>query len=242
MTIPTIGREQAPTLDGAAMRSIDAAASADYAIDTTQLMEIAGFQVARAAAELLSGASGKRIVVAAGGGNNGGDALVAARYLVQRGAAVQLWMRASQRLSPLTARHRRTLQQLGIPVHEAGTDPFPGADMVIDGLLGTGIQLPVRPDVGELLQTINAAGPPALAVDLPSGLDADTGAGVDGCIRARWTVTLGLPKPALLSSPATGRLFVADIGLPPPVFGPLAGAVRQLYALGDLVEVVGLAE
>jgi len=178
------------------------------------------------------------VVVAAGGGNNGGDALAAARFLFQRGAEVQVWMRAGQRLSPLAARHRQTVERLGIAQHDASRTPLPTGDLVLDGLLGTGIQLPVRADVADMIEAINRAGIPVLAVDIPSGLDADSGAGQETCIHARWTVTLGLPKPALWASPATGRLFLADIGLPLPLFGTVAEAVRQLYAEGDLVELV----
>jgi NAD(P)H-hydrate epimerase len=229
---------QVPSLPSEAMRALDAAAGNAYAIDTTQLMEIAGFQVARTAVAVLDGVQGKRIVVAAGGGNNGGDALAAARFLFQRDAEVQVWMRANQRLSPLAARHRQTVERLGIAVQDASHTPLPEGDLVLDGLLGTGIQLPLRAEVAALIHAINQATIPVLSVDLPSGLDADSGAGGDTCIQADWTVTLGLPKPALAASSATGRLLVADIGLPIPLFGPLAEAVRQLYAEGDLVELL----
>jgi NAD(P)H-hydrate epimerase len=228
---------QVPSLPSEAMRAIDAAAGNDYAIDTAQLMEIAGFQVARAAAAALDGVQGKRVVVAAGGGNNGGDALAAGRFLYQRGADVEVWTRAGQRLSPLTTRHRQTVERLGVVLHDASITPLPAGDLVLDGLLGTGIQLPLRADVAGMIRAINQSGIPVLAVDVPSGLDADGGAGQESCIQARWTVTLGLPKPALGTSPATGRLLVADIGLPIPLFGTLAEAVRRLYAAGDLVEL-----
>jgi hydroxyethylthiazole kinase-like uncharacterized protein yjeF len=190
---------------------------------------------------MLEGADGKRVVVAAGGGNNGGDALVAARFLVQRGARVHLWMWFGQRLSPLTTHHRLTLERMAIPVYDAANDPLPAADLILDGLLGTGVQLPLRPELGQSIHAVNASGIPVLAIDLPSGLDADTGAGQDQCIQARWTVTLGLPKPALVRSPATGRLLLADIGLPVDLFGSLAGAVRQVYAAGDLVQLTELS-
>jgi len=241
VNLPTLAPDRTPTLDSAGTRALDAAAERDAGIDSGQLMEIAGFQVARLAALVAGGLQGKRVVVAAGGGNNGGDALVAGRFLVQRGATVHVWMRAGQRLSPLTARHQRTLERLGVRLHDAATSALPSADLVIDGLLGTGIQQPLRPEVGTLIETINRARLPVLAVDVPSGLDADTGAGADQCIQAVWTVTLGLPKPALVSARATGRLFVADIGLPIPLFGSLAAAVSDLYSLGDLVEVGPLA-
>lgn len=238
MTIPRIPVARVPSLTSDAMRAIDAAAQRDYGLDTTQLMEIAGFQVARTTAVILNGVQGKRVVVAAGGGNNGGDALVAARFLLQRGADVQLWMRADQRLGPLTARHRLTLERLGIHPHDAARDSLPDGDLLVDGLLGTGIQLPLRPDVAGTIQAINKAAVPPLAVDVPSGLDADSGAGREACVQARWTVTLGLPKPALAASPAAGRLFLADIGLPVALFGALAGAVRDVYATADLLELV----
>jgi ADP-dependent NAD(P)H-hydrate dehydratase / NAD(P)H-hydrate epimerase len=227
-----------PTLDSSALRAIDAAAERDYGLDTLQLMEVAGFQVARTAADLLDTVLGKRVVIAAGGGNNGGDALAAARFLFQRGADIQVWMRPSQRLSPLTAHHRLTMERLGIRMHDADRDPLPAGDLVLDGLLGTGIQLPLRSDVARLIQTINESGMPVLAVDIPSGLDGDTGAGRKDCIQADWTVTLGLTKPALGAGPPVGRVFLADIGIPLPLFGQLAEAVRDVYAAGDLLELV----
>ncbi|HLB77936.1 MAG TPA: NAD(P)H-hydrate epimerase [Candidatus Dormibacteraeota bacterium] len=238
MNLPRVPMGRVPSLPTEAMGAIDAAALTAYAIDTTQLMEIAGFQVARAAVAVLGRVQGKRVVVAAGGGNNGGDALAAARFLFQRGAVVQVWMRANQRLSPLAAHHRQTVQRLGIAVQDASDTPLPAGDLVLDGLLGTGIQLALRSDVAAMIHAINQAGIPVLAIDLPSGLDANSGAGRETCIQADWTVTLGLPKPALPASPATGRLLVADVGLPIPLFGTLADAVRHLYAEGDLVEVL----
>jgi hydroxyethylthiazole kinase-like uncharacterized protein yjeF len=178
------------------------------------------------------------VVVAAGGGNNGGDALVAARFLFQRGAHVQVWMRSTQRLSPLATHHRVTIERLGIPLVDASDDPIAASDLVVDGLLGTGVQLPVRSDIADMIRTLNQALIPVLAVDLPSGLDADSGAGQETCVQARWTVTLGLPKPALSGNSAVGRLFLADIGLPLPLFGAVADAVRELYAAGDLLELI----
>jgi hydroxyethylthiazole kinase-like uncharacterized protein yjeF len=238
VTIPQIRASRVPSLDSAALRAIDGAAERDYGLDTLQLMEVAGFQIARTAADLLDTVLGKRVVIAAGGGNNGGDALAAARFLFQRGGDIQVWMRARQRLSPLTAHHRLTTERLGIRMYDADPDPLPAGDLVLDGLLGTGIQLPLRADVARLIQTINESRMPVLAVDIPSGLDADTGAGQEDCIQARWTVTLGLPKLALTVGPPVGRLFLADIGLPPALFGQHAPSVRGLYAIADLLELV----
>lgn len=237
MTIPQVRLAGVPSLGSQAMRAIDAAAEQEYGLGTLQLMEIAGFQVARAAAVVLDGVQRRRIIVAAGGGNNGGDALVAARFLLQRGADVRVWARPNQRLSPMTARHRLTLERLGTVFHGAARDPLPDGDLTLDGLLGTGIQLPLRADIATMIGAINR-GAPSLAVDVPSGLDADTGAGQEACVQARWTVTLGLPKPALAASLATGRLFLADIGLPAALFGALAHDVRELYAAGDLLELL----
>src|SRR5207245_11058487 len=120
-------------------------------------MELAGLRAARVGVAVLDGGRGKRVVVAAGGGNNGGDALAAARFVFQRGAVVQVWMRANQRLSPLAARHRQTVERLGIAVRDASHTPLPAGDLVLDGLLGTGIQLPLRAEVAAMLHAITQA-------------------------------------------------------------------------------------
>ena len=239
MTWPTVAWERVPVVRAAALRAADQEAAARYHIEPAQLMEIAGFQVARVLAMFFDGVHGRRITVVAGSGNNGGDALVAARHLHDHGAAVMVCL-ASPPPRGLGAGHLRTAVALGIPVEpiEAPAPAGRPGTVIVDGILGTGIRLPLRADAAAAIAALNALGAPTIAVDVPSGLDADTGDGADQCVRAVATVTLGLPKPALRSTRATGRLFVADIGLPPALFGDHEASVRRLFEEETVVEVV----
>jgi NAD(P)H-hydrate epimerase len=200
-------------------------------------MEVAGFQVARLIDGLLEGVAGKRIAVVAGPGNNGGDALVAARFLAQRGATVISFCLPVKDSSSLTANHAQTLRAMGIECQALGSSLRVSADLIVDGLLGTGIGLPLRAPMAEVIAGINRAGTPVVAVDVPSGLDAESGEGDADAVQAASTLTLGLPKPALLSARCCGRLFLADIGLPAALFGAQAGAASALYRRGDLLEI-----
>lgn len=221
------------------MRHADAAAAEAFGIEPVQLMEVAGVQIARLVQAWLARGGGKRVTAVCGAGNNGGDALVAVRYLAQRGFDVEAWVIRPRGGSTLMARHLQTAQRLGIPVREADADRLElEADVLLDGLLGVGVQLPLRSPAASIIAAMNAVRAPIIAVDVPSGLDADSGDGSADCVRAAATVTLALPKPALLHTPAVGRLFLADIGLPAALFAPQDARVRALFEAGDLIELV----
>ncbi len=240
MTWPRVTFSEAVWITSEEMRRADAAALGTFGIEPLQLMEIAGFQVARLADALMEGVNSKRVAIVAGRGNNGGDALVAGRHLAQRGAVVQAWvMGPEDRLGDLTRRHLRTTARMGIPVYDASAEHLVvDAELIVDGLLGTGVRLPLRDPTVSLIRSINQSKPNVLAVDVPSGLDADTGEGDDQCVRAAATLTLGLPKRGLMRAQSVGRLFLADIGIPAVVFGPQQSAVTRVYMKGDLVELV----
>jgi NAD(P)H-hydrate epimerase len=229
--------DQVPVASAALMRRVDLEADRLFHIGTAQLMEVAGFQVARFIDGWLGGASGKRIAVVAGPGNNGGDALVAARFLAQRGATVISFCLPPKDSSSLTANHARTLGAMGIECQALGSSFAVSADLIVDGLLGTGIRLPLRPPMAEVIAAINRVGTPVLAIDLPSGLDSESGEGDVDAVQAGATLTLGLPKPALHSARCCGHLFLADIGLPAALFGAQEQAVSALYRKGDLLEI-----
>jgi ADP-dependent NAD(P)H-hydrate dehydratase / NAD(P)H-hydrate epimerase len=239
MTGRTVPRTAVPAVSVAAMRTADRDAAARYSIEPIQLMELAGFQLARFVDQLLGDVRGQTVAVVAGAGNNGGDALVAGRHLHNRGAEVLIWL-CGDAPRGLTAQHLRTAQAARIAVHDAGPDLELGGrtSVIIDGIFGTGVRLPLPPGPASVITIINEARAPVIAVDVPSGLDADTGEGADRCVQATATLTLGLPKPALLSSAATGRLFIADIGLPPALFRGHEDAIRRLFERDALVEVV----
>ena len=237
MTWPTVPWSQAPTVSSAALRQADEQASSRFGIEPIQLMEVAGWQIASFIDRFVDGIRGKRVTVVAGSGNNGGDALVAARFLHQRGAIVRASIVPARDPNSLAARQALTLGRLGIPMVEAPHGVDAPADVLVDGLFGIGVRLPLRDPALRIIAVMNASHAPIVAIDVPSGLDADSGAGQEGAVRAAATITLVAPKPALRGNPNVGRVFVADIGMPSGVFSTEGDAVARLYQIGDLVEL-----
>ena len=208
------------------MREIDRRAAAS-GITTDFLMENAGRAVAEAVRHFIDYIAGKTVLALAGPGNNGGDALVAARCLHEWGAIVNVYM-----LSGRTGEDKNLslIKELDIPVFHIEKDAkltklqklVSSSGVVIDGILGTGKVRPLEGSFKEILDLINGEKKrrPALvvtAVDIPTGLNADTGAVDPSCLLADLTVTLGLPKPGLYNFPGAekaGKLVIADIGIP----------------------------
>ena len=170
-----------------------------------------------------------KVGIAAGRGNNGGDGFVIARYLAGAGVAVAVYLIAEKkRVRGDAASNLKLLDQIRVPVHEVpDTATFEscragmtGCDLWVDAMLGTGLTSDVRGVFKEMIAFLNAAQKPILAVDIPSGLDSDTGRPRGDCIRATVTATFGLPKighVVLPGSEFVGRLEVVDIGIPPIV-------------------------
>ncbi|HEY8497428.1 MAG TPA: NAD(P)H-hydrate dehydratase [Limnochordales bacterium] len=207
------------------MRAIDKTAIEGYGIPSLILMEHAGLAVARRSWRELVATRSRKAVVFAGTGNNGGDGVVAARHLSNWGARVKVFLAGDpERVSKDMAVQLAMARRLGIEVVPLREDTesrarlnAATADLVIDALLGTGSRGAPRGLVALAIDIINGAGRPVVAVDIPSGIDADTGAAPGPVVQATWTVTLGLPKVGLLLPPGrelAGHLVVADIGLP----------------------------
>ena len=208
----------------AEMRALEAAA-VTAGVSEVQLMEEAGLAVAQEAWMLLGTLDGRRILVVAGPGNNGGDGLVAARHLSDWGAEVLVYLpkghREASRLEELRAREIAVVED-GSPEDLDG--PLASADLVVDALLGIGKLRALHPDdpIAVTLDRLAVARkgytPPKLvAVDLPTGMDADTGAVDPHTVAPDLTVTFGLPKVGMYQSPGSGfvgRVQVIDIGIP----------------------------
>jgi hydroxyethylthiazole kinase-like uncharacterized protein yjeF len=207
----------------AEMREIDRTAIEVFGIPSLTLMDRAGRAVAEAAQE-LAGVKG-RVVVVCGAGNNGGDGYVAARLL--RGAgrdARVLALVPAERLSPDARAVREQAQRAGVPIDEAGelggVDAGVG-DVVVDAIFGTGLaRAPEGAFAGAIarIEAARVAGARVVAVDVPSGLSADTGRPLGPCVRADRTVTFGFQKRGLVLFPGAafaGEVSVADIGIPP---------------------------
>ena len=238
MNWPAVRWRDVPTVSSSSLRRADVDARVRFGIEALQLMEIAGWQVARFVDAFTGGIRGRHVTVVAGAGNNGGDALAAARFLLQRGAMASVSMVSPTDGASLVAHHANIIRRMGILAREAPDGIGGSTDLIIDGLLGTGIRPPPREPASRIIEAINGAGRPIIAIDVPSGLDADTGLGAEGAVRATATVTLVAPKAGLASASNAGRVFLADLGMPANLFGTAGVALAALYAVGDLIELV----
>ncbi len=212
------------------------------------MMENAGRGLAAVARRMLGGSAAARsVVVLVGKGNNGGGGLVAARHLATAGADVRVALAANPgELGDTPEHQRRTLERIGIWGGDCRADPddlsplLQGTDLVLDALIGYGLRGAPREPVADFIRAANAAPVSRLALDLPSGLDGDSGAPREPCIRATATLTLAWPKVGLLVEAArdyVGDLYLADIGVPTPVYRAVGVASGQVFARGPLVRV-----
>jgi hydroxyethylthiazole kinase-like uncharacterized protein yjeF len=179
------------------------------------LMQRAAAGLAAACADLLGRVYGSRVVLLVGSGDNGGDALYAGARLARRGAGVKAVLLAPDRAHPggLAA-----LRRAGGSVAQPGAaeELIESADLVVDGIVGIGGKGGLRPDAARLAALAGESGAAVVAVDLPSGVEADTGEVRGPAVRAELTVTFGTHKPALLIDPAreyAGSVRLVDIGL-----------------------------
>lgn len=207
------------------MRTLDEYVIEQIGVPAIALMENAGAAVAREvltfSREQVRSQRRPRWLLLIGKGNNGGDGIVAARHLLENGCQVTLlYAIPPEALTGEAALQRDAAQRLGIPALVWGTDDvdWQTYDGIVDALLGTGSRGRPRPPYADLIRQANASGLPILAVDIPSGLDANTGQVYDPCIRARKTIALAFLKRGLVQWPgreAAGELSVAPIGIAP---------------------------
>ncbi len=230
-----------PSITGSQMARIDHIMMNEIGVNTYQLMEMAGYMVAEAVRGQVS-TNPQRILALAGTGGNGGDAMVAARFLAGWGHDCTVFLtKPREGYCGIAAHQLAALDRLSIPVMEpAELESLPDADLIIDGLLGFSLQGHPRGEAARLITLANAHPAPTLAVDIPSGLNADTGEVGDPCMRAAITVTLALPKTGLMMAPTeiTGEILLADIGVPPQVYQRIGvGVPVDLFAAGSLVHL-----
>ena len=208
------------------MHEIDKSAIEEYGLPELSLMESAGHRVFEATKDILGGVSKKSICILAGSGNNGGDALVAARYLSNAGARVKIFLLGNKdhRTQSLNVQ-MRILRGMGVELQQLESDrawerlqvTLRFSDAVVDGILGTGFSGQLRPGALRLIRLVNAAKKVTIAIDIPSGVDSDTGAVGEAAMQANCTVALGLPKICHYICPGAsyvGKIIVDNIGLP----------------------------
>jgi NAD(P)H-hydrate epimerase len=241
MVIPAYS-EDVPYLTIDQMIEVDRAMIEDYHIELIQMMENAGRNLAHLARQrfLEGDPRGRQVVVLAGTGGNGGGALACARRLHTWGARVQVFVtRSDAEFTPVPAHQLDILRRMQVPIARAGA---PGSTqvpaLIVDGVIGYSLKGAPRGAAADLIGWANAQPAPILALDAPSGMDSATGTIFDPAIRATATMTLALPK-AGLRAPGVeayvGELYLADIGVPPKLYGEMGLHIGPIFAHSDIV-------
>ena len=237
-------------LNSEQMREADRRTIEDIGIPSIVLMENAGRQAVAAMEAAFDNLSSSRVGVLCGRGNNGGDGFVVARTLLQRGVDAAVFLLGSVSEVRGDARiNLEVLGRVGLTVVEITTaqdwelhfTQVAECDVLVDAILGTGLHGPLTGLLETVVADVNDLGIPIVAIDLPTGLSADS-CDVDGdAVEASMTVTLAAPKIPLVLPPAdshTGDLVIADIGIPLPVFDELEGPYLELLTRERMRELV----
>ena len=203
------------------MQAIDRMAQEKYGIPGATLMEQAALAILKALQDKFGDLAGKRIYICCGKGNNGGDGFALARLAREAGAevtAVLLYRTEEYRgLAATNLDLARESQIKLCPWPDLSSQALAQADLIVDAILGTGSSGPPTGIVAEVIEALNLTGKPIVAVDLPSGINVDTGQVPGVAIRANLTVSFGLLKPGLITYPGTefcGELVLDPIGFP----------------------------
>lgn len=213
-----------PLISSGQVRQLDALVPERFGISIEWLMEAAGWQVARHC-------DGPATVVC-GVGNNAGDGLAAARHLHRWGKLSSVSCVDTRRLTGAARRELDVLARLGITV-EAELR-LEEAEVVVDAIFGTGLTRAPEGRFAEWIEAINLSGKRIVSIDVPSGLDADSGLAYSPFVDADVTVTLGLPKPGL--SQFGGRVIVVDIGVPFEAYAAVGIKMpRNMFASKDAI-------
>lgn len=212
------------------MRELDRIAIERAGFTLLQMMENAGRNLASLLRRLIPISTNDIILVLAGTGGNGGGAICAARHLANHGYAVALAVSAYDTLSPAAQKQLRVYRHTN--GSEVGIETLSAIrpHVIIDGLLGYGSHGAPAGTIRTMIEYSNAAQAPILSLDVPSGIDATTGAVSGIAIRPTWTMTLALPKTGLRED-NSGEVYLADIGIPCAAFA-LAG-IEYVNPFGD---------
>jgi hydroxyethylthiazole kinase-like uncharacterized protein yjeF len=208
------------------MQELDRKSIEAYRIPGIVLMENAGRGAAEVISDTFPDIRNKKIAIIAGKGNNGGDGFVIARYLLNQGTSVRVYLLTDPKglrgdaETNFNIFHRMKGEVISVPSSKdyikvkRDIEKF---DILIDGIFGTGLDAEVRGYYREVIDHLNTIQRPMVAIDIPSGLDADTGKPLGAAIRASLTITFGLPKIGHLIPPGidyVGKVRVIDIGIP----------------------------
>jgi NAD(P)H-hydrate epimerase len=232
IAFPTVELDALPAVTAAQMRAVDRLMIEELGIDLPRMMENAGASLATLAIHAFEPRS---VCVLVGRGGNGGGGLVAARHLANRGVGVTVVPSGDvAEFAPVPRQQLDILRRMSLDV----VDEPARADLVVDALIGYSLHGSPRGRAAELIRWANGTGDPVMALDVPSGLDATTGEASEPCVRATATMTLALPKTGLRSAPdRVGRLYLADISVPPLVWSGIGVAPPSAFARSPIVEL-----
>jgi len=237
-------------LNSAQMKEADRRTISDIGIPALVLMENAGRQAVAAMEAMYSDLSERQVAILCGRGNNGGDGFVVARTLVQRGVDVSVFLIG--RVAEVRGDARTNLEilgRLGITVVEIADSQawelhfseVSDCTLIVDAIFGTGINAPISGLIESVIADVNASGIPVVAIDLPSGLTADSPEPIGPTVDAALTVTLAAPKLSLVLPPGetlAGDIVIADIGIPSDVLEGLEGPRVDLLTRAAMRELV----
>jgi len=237
-------------LNASQMRDADRRAIEEIGLPSLVLMENAGRQTVAAIEAIYADLSERHVGVLCGRGNNGGDGFVVARTLAQRDVDVSVFLIG--RVADVRGDARTNLEilgRLGMTVVEVADSQawelhfseVTDCTLIVDAIFGTGLNAPLSGLIESVVADVNASGIPVVAIDLPSGLSADSHEAIGPCIDAGMTVTLAAPKLPLVLPPAethAGDIVIADIGIPAEVIESLEGPRVDLLTRASMRELI----
>lgn len=236
--IPTVTIEQ--------MREVDRLMVEEIGVSILMMMENASRNIAIMARTMLGGSvKDKKIAILCGKGNNGGDGLGAARHLINFGANVDCFLSSKSSELRVDANKQYTVLK-NIDAH--GYEPADAnlesnlahTDLIIDALLGYNLKGNPKEPIATFIHLANLSHIPILAVDIPSGLNGNTGEAFDPAIQATTTLTLALPKVGLLTDKArnyVGELYVADLSVPEAVYEKFNIHIPNIFEYEEIVKI-----
>ncbi|HAX61579.1 MAG TPA: NAD(P)H-hydrate epimerase [Elusimicrobia bacterium] len=198
------------------IRRLDGLAVEKFLIPSIVLMENAGKNTAEI---ILKKFHPRQVTIFCGGGNNGGDGFVIARHLFNHGIKVKVFTaQKTSKYSGDALTNLNIIRKIKIPVTYLSSQKIkiPKVDLIVDALLGTGTKGKIREPYKKIIQKINSAKIPVVSVDIPSGIDADTGKNLGGAVKSNLTVTMVAIKKGLRihdGRKCAGKIIVTDIGL-----------------------------
>jgi ADP-dependent NAD(P)H-hydrate dehydratase / NAD(P)H-hydrate epimerase len=229
------------------IKNIDRRAIREFGIPGPVLMENAASAIMAEMEKYFDGLMGVRVGIFCGKGNNGGDGLALARRLSIRGVPVRVALLASfTAVSGEAKINLSILRKMNVEITQNASarlvaDVAEWSDIIVDALLGVGLSSPLKGLYAQAVDTINASGRPVVAIDVPTGIDSDTGDVMGTAIMADLTVTMAVLKRGLVLFPGarhSGTVRVADIGIPSEVIEKETINVRLLNK-GSLLGILG---